>query len=759
MSVMKCPKCNFDNPSDSRFCGHCATPLPLEEKPPFSQTQTLQTPVEALTVGITFAGRYHIIQELGRGGMGRIYEALDRELEERVALKLIKPDIAADERIIQRFRNELKFARKIVHKNVCRMFDLNKDGETHYITMEFVPGEDLKSTVCRLGPLSMGKALNIARQICEGLAEAHRLGVIHRDLKPQNIMIDKEGNARIMDFGIARSLEVKGITEEGHVVGTMEYMSPEQVEGKKVDERSDIYSLGVIFYEMFTGRVPFEGNTPLSIATKHITAVPLEPRIVNTQIPQKLSRFIMKCLEKDKEKRFQKVDDLLLEINEIEKSMPSTEKIRLEKKRPTSLEMPRAERRQKFLIPALGITAVALVGVVVWYFVFRPDITGPAPPSSISVPKENYLESGKKYWEEKEYSEALDQFSKLLALEPDNFEAQLSLASVMHEQGRTSEAIAEFEKAMTLVSSDPRPYKSLGEIYELRQEPAKSIQYYQGYIERDPEGPDSQRIRQTIRDLETQIQALVKAEVKPVPLPPPPQIKREIPDVSADMNAGSEAFSRGEYDLCIQHMQKVLKSDPGNGAARRLLKEASEKKRVELAEKQVQDGIRAAQKALQEMDYEKCIKEAKKVLDLDKENAEAKKYLDLALMQIAPRQINVLVNEYVQAFNSKNQLSFYQAACSPDLYQKIKKEVELIANIYDNFRAAASNVNIRFRESDQAEASFSIISTGELKEDGRKQVLFEGTYIWDMERQGDSWKIVRITAKPLEKKQTKKEDT
>lgn len=189
------------------------------------------------------------------------------------------------------------------------------------------------------------------------------------------------------------------------------------------------------------------------------------------------------------------------------------------------------------------------------------------------------------------------------------------------------------------------------------------------------------------------------------------------------------------------------------------MKEASEKKRVELAEKQVQDGIRAAQKALQEMDYEKCIEEAKKALELDKENAEAKKYLDLALMQIAPRQINVLVNEYVQAFNSKNQLSFYQAACSPDLYQKIKKEVELIANIYDNFRAAASNVNIRFRESDQAEASFSIISTGELKEDGRKQVLFEGTYFWDMERQGDSWKIVRITAKPLEKKQTKKEDT
>jgi len=156
-----------------------------------------------------------------------------------------------------------KFARKITHKNVCRMFDLNEEEGTPYITMEYVPGEDLKSSVRRMGQLTIGKAISVAKQICEGLAEAHRLGVVHRDLKPQNIMIDSEGNAHIMDFGIALSVETKGVTEAGVIIGTPDYMSPEQVEGKQADKRSDVYSVGVIIYEMVTGRVPFEGDPGL----------------------------------------------------------------------------------------------------------------------------------------------------------------------------------------------------------------------------------------------------------------------------------------------------------------------------------------------------------------------------------------------------------------------------------------------------------------------------------------------------------------
>ena len=182
--------------------------------------------------GILFSERYEIIEELGKGGMGTVYRVEDTKVGQEIALKLIKPEVASDRSTIDRFRNELKTTRMISHRNVCRMFDLSETDGTHFITMEYVPGEDLKSLIRRVGRLDSGTAIRITKQVCEGLAEAHRLGVIHRDLKPSNIMIDKEGNARIMDFGIVRSLKAKGLTGEGIIIGNPEYMSPEQVEAK-----------------------------------------------------------------------------------------------------------------------------------------------------------------------------------------------------------------------------------------------------------------------------------------------------------------------------------------------------------------------------------------------------------------------------------------------------------------------------------------------------------------------------------------------
>ena len=202
----KCPKCHFENPDDTLYCGKCATPLrPSEESP--ALTETLEAPKKELTTGSTFASRYQIIEELGKGGMGRVYKALDTKINEKIALKLLRPEIASDKKTIERFSNELKFARKIRHENVCQMYDLNEEKGTHFITMEFVSGEDLKSMIRMSGQLSIGTTISIAIQVCEGLTAAHKVEVVHRDLKPQNVMIDKEGKARIMDFGIARSVE------------------------------------------------------------------------------------------------------------------------------------------------------------------------------------------------------------------------------------------------------------------------------------------------------------------------------------------------------------------------------------------------------------------------------------------------------------------------------------------------------------------------------------------------------------------------
>jgi serine/threonine protein kinase/tetratricopeptide (TPR) repeat protein len=379
---IKCPKCQFDNTSDSKFCKECGTQLLLAGD--MEVTETIEAPKEELATGSTFAGRYQIIEELGKGGMGKVYKAHDTKIKEKIALKLIKPEIAKDKKTIERFSNELRLARKIRHKNVCGMFDLGEEKGTHYITMEFVPGEDLRSLIRRIGQLPIGKSISIANQICEGLAEAHSLGVIHRDLKSNNIMIDKEGNVRIMDFGIARSLEAKGITGAGMMIGTPEYMSPEQVEGKEVDQRSDIYSLGVILYEMITGKVPFKGDTPFTIGMKHKGEMPKNPKEFNTQISDDLNRLILRCLEKEKDKRYQSAGELRSELENIEKGIPTTERLVPEKKPLTSREITVTFGMKKLILPAVIIAAIVIVALVLWKLIPRGEtfsLSSSAKPS------------------------------------------------------------------------------------------------------------------------------------------------------------------------------------------------------------------------------------------------------------------------------------------------------------------------------------------------------------------------------------------
>jgi serine/threonine protein kinase len=252
--------------------------------------------------------------------------------------------------------------------------------------MEFVPGQDLKGLIRQTGQLAVGTTINLAKQICDGLVEAHKLGVVHRDLKPSNIMIDKEGDARIMDFGIARSLEGKGITGAGVMIGTPEYMSPEQVEGKETDQRSDIYSLGVILYEMVTGQVPFKGDSPFTIGVKHKSETPQNPKEINTDIPEDLSRVILKCLEKDKERRYQSAGDLRSELENIERGIPTAERIVPKRKPITSKEITVTFRLKKLLIPSIVVVALSVAAVIIWQlFPKKGAFPPPSAEPSIAV--------------------------------------------------------------------------------------------------------------------------------------------------------------------------------------------------------------------------------------------------------------------------------------------------------------------------------------------------------------------------------------
>jgi serine/threonine protein kinase/tetratricopeptide (TPR) repeat protein len=397
----KCAKCGSENPEDTLYCGHCAAPLKPSTKDPFVLTETLRAPREELTTGSTFAGKYQIIEELGKGGMGRVYKALDTEVNEKVALKLIKPEVALDRETIERFRNELKLARKIRHKNVCQMFDLNTSEGIYYITMEYVSGQDLKGLIRQSGRLAAETAVSIAGQVCDGLEEAHGLGIVHRDLKPGNIMVDRDGQARIMDFGIARSLKAKGITGAGVMIGTPEYMSPEQVEGKDVDERADIYSFGVIFYEMVAGRVPFEGDTPFTVGVKHKSEVPRPPKELNAQIPEDLNRVILKCLEKEKGKRYQSAGELRSDLSRIAEGMPTAARVIPKRKTFTSKEITVTVGVKRLVVPAIALIALAVVTLVLWRVIPKkkgPPIPTDKPSVAVMYFKNNTGDAALDHW-------------------------------------------------------------------------------------------------------------------------------------------------------------------------------------------------------------------------------------------------------------------------------------------------------------------------------------------------------------------------
>ncbi len=411
---VKCPHCNHENPPSKIYCEECgemiihvqysrerpSKPEDESEAPPESpveapavSAETSQPSSQELKPGSMFTGRYKIIEKIGEGTVGLVYKALDSKTNEDIALKLIKPEFSPDDKTFKRIQKEFKAVRKLSHTHICRAHHLGTFKGTRFITMEFVSGEDLRDSIKRMGKFTFRKSLFTAKQICEGLSVAHRTGLVHGNLNPKNIKIDEFGNVCILDFGLAGFPGVRGTTISGEKKEWAAYKSPEQLRGEEVDQRSDIYSLGLILYEMLTTRLPITGEIPLSLAQEQ-------------QIPGGFSRLILKCLVKEKENRVQSADEMLSELIRFDTGAPPSEKEVPEERPVPKKKEPMRFSVQNLLVPGMIAVAVVVIAVLVWRLFFVPT-KGPMPEGKLAVVI--------MYFENKTADENLDYWGKMIA--------------------------------------------------------------------------------------------------------------------------------------------------------------------------------------------------------------------------------------------------------------------------------------------------------------------------------------------------------
>jgi len=383
---IKCPKCQHENPADTLYCGKCAQLLKSAEG--VSVTKTFMPRSDSLQKGSTLAGRYNIIEELGRGGMGVVYKAEDTKLKRTVALKFLPHELTHVPEVKERFVREAQAAAALEHPHICTVYEFDEAEETTFISMAYIEGQSLRKKI-ESGPLEMEEALKIGMQVAEGLQEAHKKGVVHRDIKSSNIMVDERGQAKVMDFGLARMVGTTLLTQEGAAMGTIAYMSPEQARGEEVDFRTDIWSLGIVLYEMFTGQLPFKGDHEQAVVYSIRKDKPRPITELKQDIPVSIEQVVSKALEKDPEKRYQHAEELLDDLKSISAGIvPEEIKTRLRKAK--------LQKRKRTILYA-GATGLVIILAVLGFILLK------GPPETIDsiavLPLENRTgDAGQEYY-------------------------------------------------------------------------------------------------------------------------------------------------------------------------------------------------------------------------------------------------------------------------------------------------------------------------------------------------------------------------
>ena len=312
-------------------------------------------------VGELIGGRYELEQLVGTGGMSSVYRAHDTLLERRVALKILHDAYAEDDEYVERFRREARAVAQLAHPNIVTVIDRGEDDGRQFIVFEYVEGENLKELLMRTGPLPISRVVELALEMARALSFAHQLGLVHRDVKPQNVLLNGDGRAKMTDFGIARSLDVdRGVTDSGTILGTSFYIAPEQAKGERIDAQTDIYSLGCVLFELLTARVPFEGESFVAVAMRHVNDPAPDVRELRTDVPPRLAALVARALEKDPAARFRTMQEVIVELEAVQDELEDA----TDPERTMIVSQPlvvSTSRRRRSRLPILLVVLAALL--------------------------------------------------------------------------------------------------------------------------------------------------------------------------------------------------------------------------------------------------------------------------------------------------------------------------------------------------------------------------------------------------------------
>jgi len=646
-------------------------------------------------------GKYEIQSILGKGAMGIVYKALDPDIDRQVAIKTIRFDLASEEtdneEIMQRFIREAQAAGKLTHPNIITIFDVGREEDLTYIVMQYIEGPSLQRLIAQGEKFTVPEVTKLMEQVCSGLDFAHQHGIVHRDIKPGNILLDKNRRPYICDFGVAR-VDTSTLTQSGTAVGTPSYMSPEQVMGKKVDKRSDIFSVGCILYEFLTGRRPFEAESITTVIYKIINEQPPSLSEVKKGLPAGFEKVICKALAKDPNDRYQNCNQLADDLRNLDRLSDKTIAVTVTREAPVpeeeekEEEVAEEEKKKSRLGLILGITIPAFLIIIAGGAYFYNDQTGKLPfvtdivqkisailgsspsqsPPLGTLSKEEKLEKAKESLEKGDYEETIRLADAVLAEDAGNIAAQDYAM-----------------KAKQAMSAQPPPEKSQDE------------------------------------------------------QPKPPPVKEEVitdPKV-LKLNEIKQSFEKRTYNDTVKLADAFLVEYPGDLTA---LDYKNKAETQILISNTLQTGITHYNNRR----YSQCMREMEKIFKLEKNHKEARKYwglADQAIFEAGAKKEILSILETIRKAEESGALEVFDFYIGSSALRDLKiPDLRWIFNNFDEIQSAVddSSISIDFKDRKTAVVKFFNFSSAVSKQTGQRERIFEGEIIWTMEKQGDTWKII-----------------